>query len=590
MSVIAVTINPGLTIVGVLPAAQPSTAYTYQLTGYGGTPPYTFSTSDTLPGDFELHPDGTFDATTGSALAGAFPFTVTMTDKLGRSTMRSFTLKIIALPLSIAGSLTDAQVGVAWSKNLTISGGIAPYSEPIVIHGPSWMNVSISGTTMTVSGTPTAGYANDHVALGLSDSRPVTTSINVSFAWTTLTLTGTYPDASGGDAYSEDLTIAGGNGSYSLTGGDGVVSGSLPPGLSLSISGSNLTLSGTFPSTGGPWSFTVGVDSGDGQTATSVQSMKVAQTPKLLVVSNNSISNIYKYDIANDSWATAGVLPRTDYDSLNLFRLSDGRIFLTSNSNYHTYVYEYDIDAETFSTKQAKSWNTNNAKGFNASIVLSDDRIFTMCQSRNGFTELGVYNPALDVWEDYQYAASTAGSTLRNSFYLRPDGKVLIVCGDGAGTCQLYDPVAKTLTSSSSLPFGVPDSATRYFVDLPDGSAMLQMFQNPNRFAKYEYATDTWSLITAYALNTSVIRAGVKDYNITMDDGYYNHTTDSWTNVSNSPFGFGYYYAIIDTPDDRQIGFGANNNKVAEFNLSTLSWDILGNAPTSLYKPSVLIV
>lgn len=86
-----------------------------------------------------------------------------------------------------------------------------------------------------------------------------------------LVLTGTFANGSVGIAYSSDLTIAGGNGVYSLTGGDGVTVGSLPAGLSLSIVGSALRLSGT-PTAAFSTSFTVGVDSSDGQTATSVQS------------------------------------------------------------------------------------------------------------------------------------------------------------------------------------------------------------------------------------------------------------------------------------------------------------------------------
>ena len=90
-----------------------------------------------------------------------------------------------------------------------------------------------------------------------------------------LTITGTFADGTVGTAYTSSLTIAGGNSMYSLTGGDGVVSGTLPTGLSLSISGSSLTLSGT-PTAAFSGSFTVGVDSGDGQSATSVQSPEIS--------------------------------------------------------------------------------------------------------------------------------------------------------------------------------------------------------------------------------------------------------------------------------------------------------------------------
>lgn len=90
-----------------------------------------------------------------------------------------------------------------------------------------------------------------------------------------LALSGTFAAATVGVAYSSSLTITGGVAPYSLTGGTGVASGSLPAGLSLSISGSSLMLSGT-PTTAATSSFTVSVGSTDAQTATSAQSVIVA--------------------------------------------------------------------------------------------------------------------------------------------------------------------------------------------------------------------------------------------------------------------------------------------------------------------------
>lgn len=89
-----------------------------------------------------------------------------------------------------------------------------------------------------------------------------------------LVLSGSYSAGTVGTAYSQSLTIAGGNGVYSLTGGTGLASGSLPAGLALSIVGSTLVLSGT-PTATATSAFTVSVSSGDGQTATSAQSVVI---------------------------------------------------------------------------------------------------------------------------------------------------------------------------------------------------------------------------------------------------------------------------------------------------------------------------
>lgn len=92
-----------------------------------------------------------------------------------------------------------------------------------------------------------------------------------------LALSGTFPSATVGVAYDQYLTVSGGVTPYSLTGGTGVASGTLPAGMSLSISGSQLHLSGT-PTTGGTDGFTVSVGSADAQTATSAQSVVVSST------------------------------------------------------------------------------------------------------------------------------------------------------------------------------------------------------------------------------------------------------------------------------------------------------------------------
>lgn len=86
-----------------------------------------------------------------------------------------------------------------------------------------------------------------------------------------LVLTGTYAAATNGTAYSSDLTITGGDGTYS---NPRVTTGAAPTGLSLSIVSGKLRLSGT-PTATGTFTFTVAVDSGDGQTATSAQSVTV---------------------------------------------------------------------------------------------------------------------------------------------------------------------------------------------------------------------------------------------------------------------------------------------------------------------------
>lgn len=97
-----------------------------------------------------------------------------------------------------------------------------------------------------------------------------------------LAITGDFADAVVGTAYSSSLPITGGSEPYTLTGGTGVASGSLDTGFALSITGSTgayfLTLACASPASSGTMTFTASVDSDDGQTATSAQSIAITST------------------------------------------------------------------------------------------------------------------------------------------------------------------------------------------------------------------------------------------------------------------------------------------------------------------------
>lgn len=91
-----------------------------------------------------------------------------------------------------------------------------------------------------------------------------------------LVINGSYANVTINVPYVSNLSIVGGDGTYS---NPRVTSGSLPTGLSLSVTGNNLTLSGTVTGTPEMVSFTVAVDSGDGETAYSNQTLTILFTP-----------------------------------------------------------------------------------------------------------------------------------------------------------------------------------------------------------------------------------------------------------------------------------------------------------------------
>src|SRR5664280_526997 len=77
----------------------------------------------------------------------------------------------------------------------------------------------------------------------------------------------TLPDGFLGTAYSQTLTVTGGTGPYTFS----ITSGALPNGLTLSSAG---VISGT-PTTGGPFTFTVGVDDSVGNTGSRTYTVNI---------------------------------------------------------------------------------------------------------------------------------------------------------------------------------------------------------------------------------------------------------------------------------------------------------------------------
>lgn len=96
-----------------------------------------------------------------------------------------------------------------------------------------------------------------------------------------LQLSGAFAGGTVGEPYSSSVPITGGSEPYTLTGGTGLVSGSLDAGFSLSITGTSgarfLTLECDDPEAADAMTFRASVDSADGQTATSDQSVSIAE-------------------------------------------------------------------------------------------------------------------------------------------------------------------------------------------------------------------------------------------------------------------------------------------------------------------------
>ncbi|HEV7237840.1 MAG TPA: putative Ig domain-containing protein [Thermoanaerobaculia bacterium] len=179
---------------------------------------------------------------------GTFAFTVASTAANGCTATHSYVVDIDCPPIALApATLPPATVGVSYEATLTASGAIGPYtfsSSPL----PADLMLAADGK---ITGTPAAAgvfafsvTARDTVS-GCEGTRQYELLVG---GCPTLTIgPAVLPNATVTVPYSETFTVAGGTPPYAFA----VVSGALPPGLTLSGSG---TLAGT-PTATGTFSF-----------------------------------------------------------------------------------------------------------------------------------------------------------------------------------------------------------------------------------------------------------------------------------------------------------------------------------------------
>jgi len=227
-------------------------AYSVQLVATGGSAPLTWTlTSGSLPVGMTLSSAGLISGT--ATAVGSSNFTVKVTDAATTplSSLQALTLNITAPTLSITtASIGNGVVGKALSTQLSLSGGIAPYTWSVVSGAlPTGVTLSSGGL---LSGTP-AGAGIYSFTAQVKDTEPAPQTAQKSFTFTVYSaLVITTTSLTGGslhNAYSTTLQYAGGTVPVIWS----LASGSLPTGLSLSAAG---VISGT-PTATGSSSFTV---------------------------------------------------------------------------------------------------------------------------------------------------------------------------------------------------------------------------------------------------------------------------------------------------------------------------------------------
>lgn len=285
--IILVDIGSGLKVIGVLPSVALFSDYAAKLNVTGGFPPYTFDlVSGNLPEGITMD-SGTGTLSGNATSAGIFTFTVRVTDLSGTYIERACQITVIAEPLTISGMAPTWTVGEAYSYTYMVTGGVPPYTF-------SGANIpaglTLDELTGELSGMPTEANPLNWTITVIDHVDAIAMLIDKRI----LALSGAFANGTIGNVYSSDLTITGGSGNYV---NPRVIVGALPSGLTLSVVDGHLRLSGTPGGSEGTIDFTVAVDSTDGQSASSAQSLTLDVSDPYFA----NVSALLHFDGANNS-------------------------------------------------------------------------------------------------------------------------------------------------------------------------------------------------------------------------------------------------------------------------------------------------
>ena len=275
---LSITAGPVVTLSPTtLPAGNEALSYSQVIAASGGTAPYSYAvTSGALPPGLTLTSGGTLSGTPISN--GSYGFTVTATDAQGYLGARTYALSIIAAPtITLAPStLPTANENLAYSQTVTATGGTAPYGYSVTSGAlPPGLTLSSGGV---LSGSPT-GSGSFNFTIIATDAMTYTGAQSYTLtvvAAPTITIAPTsLPAANENLAYSQTVTATGGTAPY----GYAVMSGALPPGLTLSSGG---VLSGS-PTASGSFNFTVTATDALTYTGTQAYTVTVVAAPTITI-------------------------------------------------------------------------------------------------------------------------------------------------------------------------------------------------------------------------------------------------------------------------------------------------------------------
>ena len=239
---LSITVNPSLGPVTItttsLPDATVGTAYSQTLGASGGTPPYTWAVTGTLPTGLTLNASTGVISGTPTAVATS-SFTVNVTDAASGTAKQALSITTAVALTVTPATLPNAVVGTAYTQKFTAAGGKAPYT--FALTGTLPAGFTFTAATATITGTaPAAESGSFTITVTDASSRTVTLSLTLTATVAPLSVTPTtLPNATVGVAYTQVLKATGGVAPYTFA----LTLGNLPNGFTFNPA--TATISGT---------------------------------------------------------------------------------------------------------------------------------------------------------------------------------------------------------------------------------------------------------------------------------------------------------------------------------------------------------
>ncbi len=299
-----------------LPGGSIGTSYSAQLQQSGASSPYWSIISGSLPPGLTLYSSGLISGSPSGS--GLYSFRV-------QAEQVDFIPGTADLTINVGGgggisitttSLPAGTVGVPYQGLLQATGGLPPYAFQIISGRPEWLTLDSSGN---LSGTPDQ-QGSHQLTISVFDSNSADASATLSLEVQepqTLSIAGEIPAGVTNRAYDQRVVV-GGVPPYQTN----VVSGTLPPGLAIDVTGQLAGL----PAEGGDYTFTLETtDSNQGSaqgtlhlTITELTNLEVKDKEVLIYVNSDVDTTLMaKGGVPPYSWSvTAGeLLPGLTFDA-----------------------------------------------------------------------------------------------------------------------------------------------------------------------------------------------------------------------------------------------------------------------------------